>query len=62
MTQRASLFGLLLTALASAGCSSGAPPAEGAVSRGPAAVNTARLIAADAEPGEWMSHGRTYGE
>jgi alcohol dehydrogenase (cytochrome c)/quinohemoprotein ethanol dehydrogenase len=62
MTKRASLFGLLLAALASAGCSSGAPPAEGAVSRGPAAVNTARLIAADAEPGEWMSHGRTYGE
>jgi len=62
MTKRASLFGLLLTALVSAGCSSGAPTAEGAVSRGPAAVNTARLIAADAEPGEWMSHGRTYGE
>jgi quinohemoprotein ethanol dehydrogenase len=28
----------------------------------PAAVNTARLLAADKEPGNWMSHGRTYGE
>jgi alcohol dehydrogenase (cytochrome c)/quinohemoprotein ethanol dehydrogenase len=28
----------------------------------PAAVNAARLTAADAEPGQWMSHGRTYDE
>ena len=28
----------------------------------PAAVNAARLVAADAEPGQWMSHGRTYDE
>jgi len=28
----------------------------------PAAVNGARLTAADSEPGQWMSHGRTYGE
>ena len=28
----------------------------------PAAVTAARLIAADAEPGQWMSHGRTYDE
>ncbi len=27
-----------------------------------ASVNSARLIAADAEPGQWMSTGRTYGE
>jgi quinohemoprotein ethanol dehydrogenase len=28
----------------------------------PAAVNGARLTAADSEPGQWMSHGRTYDE
>jgi quinohemoprotein ethanol dehydrogenase len=28
----------------------------------PAAVDTARLNAADREAGNWMSHGRTYGE
>ena len=28
----------------------------------PAAVNAARLVAADSEPGQWMSHGRTYDE
>ena len=28
----------------------------------PAAVNAARLTAADSEPGQWMSHGRTYDE
>jgi alcohol dehydrogenase (cytochrome c)/quinohemoprotein ethanol dehydrogenase len=27
-----------------------------------APVDAARLIAADAEPGQWLSHGRTYGE
>ena len=31
-------------------------------SPGPAAVDTARLLAADREPGNWMSHGRTYSE
>src|SRR5690606_10526740 len=29
---------------------------------GAAAVDAARLVAADAEPGQWMSTGRTYGE
>lgn len=29
---------------------------------GPAAVNEARIAAADGEPGNWMSHGRTYSE
>ena len=36
-----------------------APPAAAAYS---AAVNTARLVAADSEPGNWMSNGRDYGE
>jgi PQQ-dependent dehydrogenase (methanol/ethanol family) len=30
--------------------------------RGPADVDAARLVAADKEPGNWMSHGRTYSE
>lgn len=30
--------------------------------KGPAAVDEARLLAADSEPGQWMSHGRTYSE
>ena len=34
-----------------------APPASGF-----AAVNEQRLVNADAEPGQWMSTGRTYGE
>jgi len=38
----------------------GAPAGVG-VSK-PAAVDRARLLAADAEPGNWMSHGRTYDE
>jgi len=29
---------------------------------GPAAVTEARLASADNEPGNWMSHGRTYSE
>jgi len=36
-----------------------APPSAAAYS---AAVNTARLVAADSEPGNWMSNGRDYGE
>ena len=30
--------------------------------RGPADVDGARIAAADREPGNWMSHGRTYDE
>jgi len=30
--------------------------------KGPAAVDAARLTAADKDPGNWMSHGRTYSE
>ena len=33
-----------------------------AASKAPAAVDAKRLIAADSEPGNWMSHGRTYSE
>ena len=30
--------------------------------KGPAAVDSTRLLAADKDPGNWMSHGRTYSE
>jgi quinohemoprotein ethanol dehydrogenase len=42
-----------LAALALAGCQP---------SKGPAAVDAARLTAADKDPGNWMSQGRTYSE
>jgi PQQ-dependent dehydrogenase (methanol/ethanol family) len=32
------------------------------MSEGPASVDEARLLAADQDPGDWMSHGRTYSE
>ncbi len=63
MVQRALAFGFVVTALAAVGCSSSREPAAaGLAATGPAAVNAVRLTAADAEPGQWMSHGRTYGE
>jgi PQQ-dependent dehydrogenase (methanol/ethanol family) len=36
--------------------------AGGAVEHPPAAVDTARILKADAEPGNWLTHGRTYDE
>jgi PQQ-dependent dehydrogenase (methanol/ethanol family) len=53
----------LLASLAVA-CNSADNPASNdtASSPQPAAVSAERLIAADAEPGQWLSHGRTYGE
>ena len=30
--------------------------------RPPGDVDTARIVAADDEPGNWLTHGRTYGE
>jgi PQQ-dependent dehydrogenase (methanol/ethanol family) len=38
------------------------PAAEPEPERAYAAVDGERLVNADSEPGEWMSHGRTYGE
>ena len=35
---------------------------EGSGEQPLAAVNSERLLAADSEPGNWMSHGRTYSE
>ena len=39
-----------------------ASSAFAAADKMPAAVDAKRLIAADTEPGNWMSHGRTYSE
>ena len=52
---------VLAVCLAMAGCyrpadrTASSPPT-------PAAVTAERLVAADSEPGQWMSHGRTYDE
>jgi glucose dehydrogenase len=51
----------LAVSLGFVACSSG-DKETAAASSTPAAVNSARLIAADSEPGQWMSHGRTYDE
>jgi quinohemoprotein ethanol dehydrogenase len=40
-----------------------APPSAGAAPKPkPAAVDGARLLAANSDPGNWMSPGRTYDE
>jgi len=50
----------VLAAIAAACSRETAEPA--APEPGPAAVDGARIIAADSEPGNWMTHGRTYSE
>jgi alcohol dehydrogenase (cytochrome c)/quinohemoprotein ethanol dehydrogenase len=59
MSVPSSLFRLTLaaTVITLAGCAAGVTEAPA-----PAAVNADRLVAADAEPDQWMSHGRTYDE
>ncbi len=52
------ILGLTCVALVVAACGS----QSGGAAHRAAAVNTARLTAADSEPGNWMSHGRTYDE
>jgi PQQ-dependent dehydrogenase (methanol/ethanol family) len=56
---------VLVIALGSLGCTPAAEddPAGGAEVANPAAgVDGARIAAADAEPGNWLSYGRDYGE
>ena len=50
----------LLSALLLASCNQ--PGQRQSTPPQPAAVDTARLLNADSEPGNWMSHGRTYSE
>ncbi len=52
-------IGILAAAIAALGTTASAQDSD---LRGPAAVNEARLLAADAEPGNWLSYGRTYDE
>ena len=49
-------------ALALAACGPQKKEAPPAAAKGPASVDAARLTNADADPGNWMSYGRTYGE
>jgi quinohemoprotein ethanol dehydrogenase len=57
---------MLLAVVVAAGfCASSARPAQQsqpAAATKPADVNGARIIHADQEPGNWLSHGRTYNE
>jgi quinohemoprotein ethanol dehydrogenase len=73
-TTRTAALGLalLLLGCSDAGDEAAAPQAQGealpaadaqvAVAPAAARVDTQRLVNADAEPGQWMSTGRTYGE
>jgi len=56
---------LALVVVLAAGCGGEPSPAskgETAAAKAPAAVDAARLTAANAEGGNWMSYGRTYDE
>jgi glucose dehydrogenase len=52
---------LVASCVALAGCARNSGKESSAPPR-PASVNATRLTAADSEPGQWMSHGRTYDE
>lgn len=56
------LGGLCLLALLAACHRQTPPPAAPATGAPAAAVDEARILAADREPGAWMSYGRTYDE
>ena len=66
--RRLVVFGLLLVILVTACDNSGTTPQNSRAqpateSAGPhLEVDAARIIAADQEPGNWLSHGRTYDE
>ena len=48
------LASVAIAVLSLTACSSALPP--------PSRTDTQRIIAADTEPGSWLTHGRTYGE
>jgi alcohol dehydrogenase (cytochrome c)/quinohemoprotein ethanol dehydrogenase len=54
--------GVLTVCLAAGGCTTAGEKQTSNAPSSPGVVNGARLIAADSEPGQWMSHGRTYDE
>src|SRR6516164_4058031 len=49
-------------AWALAACAVAAMALAGCQGKSPANVDAQRLTAADQDPGDWMSHGRTYSE
>jgi alcohol dehydrogenase (cytochrome c)/quinohemoprotein ethanol dehydrogenase len=60
---RAGVFVLVAILAAGWGCREPNPPQSAKEARtGPADVDGARLTNADREPGNWMTHGRTYSE
>jgi quinohemoprotein ethanol dehydrogenase len=61
MRRSPGLFTVILCGLWLAACSR-PDPARPAATPAPAAVDAARLLAADSEPGQWMTHGRTHDE
>ena len=58
-TRRVVLPALLIVVLSATGCKS---TSQSPISAKPANVDSARLINADREPANWMTHGRTYDE
>jgi alcohol dehydrogenase (cytochrome c)/quinohemoprotein ethanol dehydrogenase len=63
--RRGARFGVIaLMSLAIVACGRESPElsANGDAAAIPADVDTLRIVAADEEPGNWMSHGRTYSE
>jgi quinohemoprotein ethanol dehydrogenase len=52
----------LLLALACSACQKKEPAVIQAVGIVPGQVDTARIVQADENPGEWLTHGRTYSE
>lgn len=61
VTQRIGVMTIVAVVMC-ASCSRGGPGAEKQMAAKPAAVDAARIRNADAEPGNWMTTGRTYGE
>lgn len=70
-SQKSITLGILIASIGLASCSNESPPADelaaaapppGSASTRAAAVDAERLANAEAEPGQWMSHGRTYSE
>ena len=51
-----------LAVLVCVGCSLAAKPVQPETPKGAAQVNASRLLNADAEPQNWLTHGRTYNE
>src|SRR5690606_22519758 len=49
-------------ALSASAASAQAPSAQAPSGQMPAAVDAARMLRAHEEPGQWLSHGRTYDE